>query len=142
NLSDEQIRACAAGGGVIGVVGLGDYLNDVEARSESLFRHIDYIASLVGSEHVGLGTDYVDIFPVKDHQARWDAYRVKHGDLLKWPDPANAWPDSEQVGGANSRCFAPEQLVELIEIMLTHGYSSEVVRGILGSNFRRVYGVA
>jgi membrane dipeptidase len=142
NIRDEQIRACAMRSGVIGVMGIGAFLGDIDARTESVFRHIDYIASLVGPKHVGLGTDYVDIFPVKDHAARWDAYRAAHGDPARWPDPANAWPDSQLGGGPDSRCFAPEQLVELIDLMLSHGYSTEVVQDILGKNFRRAYETA
>src|SRR5258705_8588111 len=59
NIRDEQIRACAARGGVIGVVGIGAFIGDAKARTESVFRHIDYTATLVGPQHVGLGTDYV-----------------------------------------------------------------------------------
>lgn len=138
NIRDEQIRACAARGGVIGVNGVGGFLGDVEARTESVFRHIDYIATLVGPLHVGLGTDYVKIFPRNDHPAVWKAINATQ---KPWPDPANAWPNptGTQVRGADSRCFAPEQLVELIELMLARGYSTDVVKGIVGSNFRRVY---
>jgi membrane dipeptidase len=142
NIDDNQLRACASRGGVIGVVGLGALLGDHNARAETMFKHIDYIADLVGPEHVGLGTDFVDIFPVKDHLARWEAYRANHGDPMRWPDPANAWPDLTQLGGAESRCFAPEQLGELVDLMLMRGYSNEVVKGIVGSNFRRVYAAA
>lgn len=136
NISDEQIRACAASGGVIGVVGVGAFLGDAEARAPSMFRHIDYIASLVGAQHVGLGTDYVSILPAKDHAAAWAASEEK-----SWPDPANGWPNptGTQLSVEDSHCFAPEQLAELVTIMLAHGYSTDAVRGILGANFRRVY---
>jgi membrane dipeptidase len=141
NICDEQIHACAARGGVIGVVGVGAYLGDAEARAMSMFRHIDYIATLVGPEHVGLGTDYVKIFPVKNYLSVWEAISASE---KAWPDPTNAWPDptGTQIPADESRCFGPEQLVELIELMLAHGYSSDVVKGILGGNFRRVYATA
>ena len=48
NIRDDQIRACAKTGGVIGVNGLGEFLDDHEATSQSMFDHIDYIANLVG----------------------------------------------------------------------------------------------
>ncbi|MEM7291167.1 MAG: membrane dipeptidase, partial [Pseudomonadota bacterium] len=61
NINDDQIRACAATGGVIGISGVGLFLsedyNDISA--EIIFRHIDYVAALVGHEHVGLGLDYI-----------------------------------------------------------------------------------
>jgi membrane dipeptidase len=128
NIHDEQIRACAARGGVIGVVGIGAFLGDPEARTESMFRHLDYIATLVGPEHVGLGTDYV-----KDMNAVWEAVR---------PIKETAWPDPTGAQLYEGGCFQPEQLIELVEIMLTHGYSAGDVKGILADNFRRVYAMA
>jgi membrane dipeptidase len=125
NIHDDQIRACAAGGGVIGVVGIGAFIGDAEARSESLFRHIDYIASLVGPQHVGLGTDYVPAM-----QELWTAIRAAKD--TSWPDPTGT---QLYEGG----CVQPEQLPELVDTMLAHGYTADVVRGILGTNFRRIY---
>jgi membrane dipeptidase len=128
NIRDEQIRACAARGGVIGVVGIGAFIGDAEARSETVFRHIDHIASLVGPQHVGLGADYV-----QNMGGVWDAIRAAKDS--SWPDPTGT---QLYEGG----CFQPEQLAELVEIMLAHGYSVDVVKGILGTNFRRVYAMA
>lgn len=141
NIRDEQIRACADRGGVIGIVGVGAFLGDIEARTESMFRHIDYVATLVGPEHVGLGTDFVNIFPVKNHLPAWEAMDET---CKSWPEAANAWPDPSgaQIPVENSYCFRPEQLAELVAIMLAHGYTVGVVKGILAANFRRVYAAA
>nr|WP_053000355.1 membrane dipeptidase [Sphingomonas sp. Y57] len=125
NIDDAQIRACAAGGGVIGVVGIGAFIGDAEARSETVFRHIDHIASLVGPQHVGLGTDYV-----QDMAGVWAS--IVAAKDSSWPDPTGT---QLYEGG----CFQPEQLVELVQIMLEHGYAADAINGILGGNFRRVY---
>ncbi len=37
-------------------------MDDREARSESIFRRIDYVVQMVGPEHAGIGLDYP--FPV------------------------------------------------------------------------------
>jgi membrane dipeptidase len=125
NITDEQIRACAARNGVIGVVGVGAFLGDAEARARTMFRHIDYISSLVGPQHVGLGTDYVkDLAPI------WG--RVKMQKEVAWPDPTG----TQLYEGVS---FRPEQLGDLVQEMLAHGYSTEVMRGILGGNFKRIY---
>jgi membrane dipeptidase len=141
NLTDEQIRACAARDGVIGVVGVGAFLGDAEARTETVFRQIDYIASLVGPEHVGLGTDYVKLLPAREYAREWEEINLTEA---AWPDPKNAWPDPSgtQLPVDQTRCFGPEQLTELIQTMLDRGYSPENVKGIIGSNFRRVYATA
>lgn len=138
NITDDQIKLCAARNGVIGVVGVGAFLGDVSARTETMFRHIDYIATLVGPEHVGLGTDYVSIFPAKEHAARWAEIPESE---KSWPEAEFAWPDptGTQIRLEDSHCFRPEQLLELVDLMMTRGYTENAIRGIVGLNFRRVY---
>lgn len=122
NIKDDQIKKCAETGGVIGISSVGDFLRDPQAKSESIFKHIDYMANLVGPEHVGLGFDFVR-----------DAT----------PDPAldnaDAWPE---VNGTtilvDTEYGQPEQFLELTELMCRAGYSSDHIKGILGGNFRRV----
>ena len=138
NIHDEQIRACAAKGGVIGVVGMGPFLSeDRQASSENCFRHMDYMVSLVGPDHVGLGTDYVP-------DLRYDSdflKRVSETGDQNWPPPEIGWitPTGHDQVADRGTSFQPEQLVELVGIMLAHGYSPEAVKGILGGNFKRVY---
>jgi membrane dipeptidase len=128
NIHDEQIRACSASGGVIGIAGIGAFLGDPSARAECMFRHIDYVVTLVGPEHVGLGIDYV-----KDMNAVWEAIRAQKD--TAWPDPTGT--QLYEGGG-----FQPEQLTELVQIMLAHGYSATAVKDILGANFKRVYEIS
>jgi membrane dipeptidase len=59
NIRDDVIKACAATDGVVGINGIGLFLGANDARTETVVRHIDYVANLVGPEHVGLGFDYV-----------------------------------------------------------------------------------
>jgi deazaflavin-dependent oxidoreductase (nitroreductase family) len=56
NLSDQQVKAIAAGGGVVGI-GYWDWaLGDTEVGS--LVAAISHVVGLVGDAHVGLGSDY------------------------------------------------------------------------------------
>lgn len=128
NITDEQIRACAARDGVVGVVGIGAFLGDASARSETMFRHVDHIVNLVGARHVGIGTDFV-----RDMDAVWAG--IKSTKETTWPDPTGT---QLYEGG----CFQPEQLSELVAVMLRHGYPADGIRGILGENFKRVYSIA
>jgi membrane dipeptidase len=128
NIHDDQIRACAARGGVMGVVGIGAFLGDPKARAETVFRHIDYIVQRVGPQHVGLGTDFV-----KDMAGVWASFSKQKD--VSWPDPTGT-----QLYEGD--CFQPEQLPELVGVMLAHGYSTDAIKGILGGNFKRVYAAA
>jgi membrane dipeptidase len=76
---------------------------------------------------VGLGTDYV-----KNLAPTWEYIRTQFQRETAWPDPTGT---QLYEGG----CFQPEQLTELVQMMLAHGYSIDVVKDILGGNFKRVY---
>lgn len=61
NLTDNQITAIAAGGGVIGVVFYTSFLSTASAANvniDTVVKHIDYIKNLVGIDHIGIGSDY------------------------------------------------------------------------------------
>jgi len=123
NLKDEQIQACARIGGLVGISGSSEYLGDLSCATETIFRHVDYVAQLVGVDHVGLGQDVV--FDAET-LTRWARSR---------PDE---WPMARKTGWSGFRYAAPEQLPELTETMLRHRYSEEQVRKVLGENIRRV----
>ncbi len=67
NLTDEQIKALAARGGVIGMNFYTEFLvDDGQATLGHLLRHIRHIADLVGPQHVGLGSDFDGISSAPD----------------------------------------------------------------------------
>ena len=57
NITDDQIKACAKTGGVIGINGVGVFLGKNDNSTETFLKHLDYVAELVGPQHVGLATD-------------------------------------------------------------------------------------
>lgn len=121
NLRNDQIRKCAERGGVIGISGFGTYLDDLRASPEAMFRQIDYVCELVGSEHVGLGLDFV-----RDPSPLWEKVRTN----------PNLWPGVDE-----SRFFPPEE-VKLLETQMKHaGYTEQQIAGILGENWKRVSGL-
>src|SRR3954454_3369351 len=125
NARDEALQACAATGGVIGLNGIGHFLDDREARSETLFRAIDYVVDLVGPDHAGIGLDYP--FPVGGLDI--DGLLRRHPEF---------WPVSEGYGTGLYRNAEPEQFPELTDLLVQAGYPESSIRGILGENFLRV----
>ncbi|WP_129780683.1 dipeptidase [Peristeroidobacter soli] len=123
NIDDEQARACAATGGLVGISGSSEYLGDPKCRTQTLFRHLDHYVQLLGPAHVGLGFDV--IFNAEPVNAFVRA-RPEEWPMAKDP----AWPGFNYA--------VPEQIVELIGVMLANGYSESAVEDILGRNYLRI----
>jgi membrane dipeptidase len=122
NIRDDQVRACAATGGVIGINGVGIFLGDNDASVSAMARHIDYAVQLVGPEHVGIGTDYV----------------FDNDDLSKeLAKNTQVFPASYQ-GWDAYKFVEPEQLPALETELQRLGYSTADLDAILGGNFLRV----
>ncbi|KUO74344.1 MAG: peptidase M19 [Clostridia bacterium BRH_c25] len=60
NLKDDQIKAIAQRGGVIGINAWPDFVDKESPSLEKLVLHIDYIADMVGIDHIGFGFDFCD----------------------------------------------------------------------------------
>jgi membrane dipeptidase len=61
NISDEEMLAIAAKGGLIQVATGSFFLADLPAAEvtvKHVVDHIDYVVNLVGVEHVGIGSDF------------------------------------------------------------------------------------
>lgn len=58
NLTDDQIRALAGRGGVLGLSFVPEFVGGKEAGLEKFLDHVDHVVSLVGVDHVGLGSDF------------------------------------------------------------------------------------
>jgi len=123
NVRDDQVKACAATGGLVGVSGASSYLGDPECRTETLFRHVDHYSELVGSEHVGLGLDVV-----------YDADAL-NAYVRGRPDE---WPIVRDPDWKGFRYAMPEQVRELTAVMLAHGFRDQDVLNVLGQNYLRI----
>ena len=60
NLTDQQLERLAASGGVVGVVYLPGYIRQSEdpATLGQLLDHVDHVVKVVGTDYVGLGSDF------------------------------------------------------------------------------------
>ena len=122
NISDELIRLVAKTGGVIGLSGIGPFLGALGNPVEALLRQIRYVADLVGPEHVGLGLDYVFDRSELDEYLRQNPHLFPTGLGL--------------TGGMTM--IEPEAYPAIVDGLLLAGFADDDVRGILGSNWRRV----
>jgi membrane dipeptidase len=124
NITDEQIKACARTGGIIGVVGLNRFLGENRTDSERLADHVEYLIDLAGPRHVGIGLDYA--FPVE----------IEGIDTVIADNP-QFWPKNEYPAGATTYA-APAQMRELVEVLMRRGQPERTVRDVMGGNFMRL----
>jgi membrane dipeptidase len=118
---DDQIQACAAKGGVMGMTGLSGFLGGEGATPKRLVDHIDHFANLVGPQHVGLGLDYV--------------YDMETFETFVARMPDRYPPES---GYLEMRQLEPEEAPRITQELLGRGYGEKEIRGILGENWLRV----
>ena len=135
NIVDDQIKGCAATGGLVGIAGVGVFAGDNDASIDMIIRHIDYIAELVGPQHVGLGTDYIEVLERRALPAGTifnpkDVHEEAH---LRASGGKSRGPSLDKI-----EYFAPEQVPELTEALLKKGYAETDIRGVLGENHLRV----
>jgi membrane dipeptidase len=121
NVKDEAIRACARTDGVIGITGLGNFLGKNDISAETFVRHIDYVASLVGTRHVGLGIDC--LFDMEE------IFRFVSAHPQVWPP--EEYPDGLAM-------MQPEQIPDIAEHLLRLGYSDSDLIQVMGGNHMRI----
>ena len=124
NIGDEQIKACAATGGVIGMNGMGIFLGENDIANETILRHICHVADLVGPDHIGFGLDYS---PQID---------VDVGAILR--SRPDYWPAGNLYDTRGIKHAGPSQLPDLALGLRARGFSGNDIRGVLGGNFLRV----
>ncbi len=141
NIDDEQIRACASRGGVIGLVSWGPLVMRPGTTHwptlDEFIDLIDYVAQLTGSgDHIGISTD-MSIGTYPDHERD------------PWGDPG--YPDftaayNQHVTAdirspmRNLNGFSDyAEIVSVAERLLGRGYSDQDVHKMLGGNFLRVF---
>jgi membrane dipeptidase len=136
NITDEQIRACARTGGVIGIVGLPYFVGDTaDPKLENIVRHIAYVAELVGTDHVGIGMDFNrGVAPYSTVDQQEAAYeQVRGGGLWREGDlPSPPWRYAPEIE-------TPAGMRHLTAALLDRGFSVGETKAIMGENFLRVF---
>ncbi|GAA0363236.1 dipeptidase [Microbispora corallina] len=125
NLTDEQLRGVAAGGGVICVNFLAAFLTEDAgaATLDHLVDHIEHVAEVAGVDHVGLGPDFM---------------REVNEDLT--PPCCEGFSYSGiDANAAIPGLEGPRGLPMVTEALLKRGFSEEETVKVLGSNVMRLF---
>lgn len=122
NITDDQGRACADTGGVVGITGVGIFLGPNTPTLEAMTRHLEHAIELVGVDHVGVSTDYS--FDYLD-------FRIEIAQTPELFDESyTRWGPIEWM--------PPERFLRLEAHLAAQGWADDDIRAVLGGNFRRV----
>ncbi len=142
NITDEQIKASAARGGVIGVVPWGPLAlragSTTRPTLNDMLDAVDHIAQLTGTiDSVGIGTDFsLGTYPPHPHDP--------------WGQPISLAPVMAAYNSFSTpNSLSPTRFVEgfdsypeivnVIEGLATRGYNKTDIGKVLGENFLRVF---
>jgi membrane dipeptidase len=122
NITDDQARAAADTGGVVGITGVGIFLGPNTPTLDAMVRHIEYTVELVGIRHVGVSTDF---------SFDWETFQttLAHSPAL-YDVSYTAWGPVEWM--------PPETFIGLGATLHGRGWREDDIAAVLGGNFRRV----
>ncbi len=125
---DEVIRAVGKAGSVMGITGVRMFVKGDEPTTvEHFFDHIDYVAKMIGIEHVGIGSDIdlqgYDDMPPDEYKRLKDSYKGSYG-----------FRDKIDIEGIDH----PKRMFDVTEGLIRRKYTDDQILGVLGGNFQRV----
>ncbi|MFW6074011.1 MAG: dipeptidase, partial [Chloroflexota bacterium] len=141
NIDDEQIKACLAGGGVIGLAPWGPLTMKPDTTRwptvDDFIDQVDYVCEIAGNTtQVGLGTDM-----------SLGTYPQHHADPWGVPETPNIAAEYNKHVTADFRhsmrsldgfAYYPE-ITNLIDRLGARGYDDAAIAGILGENYLRFF---
>lgn len=121
NIDDDQVRALAQTGGLLGLTFFPAMVGEGDVTAEDVGRHFAHVAELVGTEHIAIGPDFMDY-----------AADIVTPNLKK------------QAVGYHSLNYPPElqttaDFKNVIPILRHVGFSDTDVRRVLWENSLRVF---
>jgi membrane dipeptidase len=131
--TDEQIRACAEKGGVVGMIALGYFIGPDpggETTIENYADHIEHAVNVAGIEHIGISTDFPPqgISPWATYE-KWYTPRTKFfkpSYELRWPP----WiPELDTT----------DRYRNLLAVLEKRGWSGNDMERLLGLNWVRLF---
>ncbi|MCL6562777.1 MAG: dipeptidase [Firmicutes bacterium] len=127
--SDAVLKACAEAGGVVGIMA-APFTTQVTGQPhtiEAVMAHFEYVANLVGIEHVALGPDTL----FGDHVALQRVFDAHLGLSATHEVPKSGF--SGVLGMENPR----EAMQNALAWLVSHGYSDQEIAGVAGANVIR-----
>jgi membrane dipeptidase len=131
NLSDAQLEALAARGGVLGIMALALVVGYGNATLDGLVDHVDHAASVMGPDGVGLGADVID--------------QVTQAELELGEALVDVVAEALELGGGRMGLegfTGPEHYPAVVAALRQRGYDGERLDAVTHGNLLRMLGEA
>ncbi len=128
NIDDEQIKAVAGLGGLVGVNAYPAFVKPggKGATVAALVDHIDYLVDLIGPHQVGLGLDFCELSP----EIHREMIASGEWSIEDYPDDSGTYPAGLET---------PAQIPNLTRELVKRGYPAHTIEGIMGHNWIDLY---
>ena len=135
NKTDQQLRALATKGGVVGIYDL-PYLapSPKQPTVDDYMAHMEHALKVVGEEHVGVGSD-VGIDPFDTSPKGMAEFNKIEAERQKSGLAAPEEDRPTYVVGLNF----PRRIEVIADQLLRRGYSTLAAEKVIGGNFARVF---
>jgi len=136
NKTDEQLRALAAKGGVIGIYTM-PFLRAVgQPTADDFVRHVEHAINVCGEDHVGIGTDNsitpLDLTP---------EFRAAHAGFVRERrrQGIGAPGEDENVFNYVPEYNTPRRMERIADSLAARGHNSARIEKVLGLNWLRLF---
>lgn len=125
NLTDDQLRAIAQSGGVVGVHALQALVTDADRPPgfDEFLAHIERQIEVMGEDHVAIGPDIMENYPADEYRLLWDP-RLPTA-RLDYVYP----PEFDSLA----------KTLNITAALLARGFGEQLVRKVLGENMLRLF---
>ncbi len=134
NKTDDQIKALARKGGVIGLTCFNWFVSDKpKSTLDDLLNHYDHVKKLVGPDFIGIGSDFALAgWAGRAPDAEWEQHRRLYGER-EWKLLKGRFPP--YIDAVNN----PRRYRTIAEGLQRRGWNVNDIAKVLGLNFVRVY---
>ena len=136
NKTDEQLRALAAKGGVIGIYTMPFLRMSGQPGADDFVRHVEHAINVCGEDHVGIGTDNsitpLDLTP---------EFRAAHGGFVRERrrQGIGAPGEDENVFNYVPEYNTPRRMERIADSLAARGHTSARIEKVLGLNWLRLF---
>ncbi|MBW3535425.1 MAG: dipeptidase [Gemmatimonadetes bacterium] len=133
---DEELRAMADKGGVVGIYLMPFLAPGRPATADDVMAHVEHALDVCGEDHVGIGSD-LSITPIeKDDAEYWRAHREF---VARRKASGSAAPgEDEEILFYVEDLNTPRRLERIADHMAARGHAARVIEKVVGGNFARL----